>query len=310
MFKLKQNQQGVAVIEVTLVLPILCLLCFATVEFGRMLYQYNALTKAVRDASRYIISHSRNGTTIIDINELTRSNATALLTYGDVNSANTLQLLPNLAETTINIDVNGEFITLTASYPWQPIWGDSLPAFVNDTSFDLSFPLVATYTMMGARMIYKNKKGVYSVEFAIAAAVFFILLFAVIEGARLMYTWNVLTEVSRRGARLATVCNLLSDTSNPQSITQPVGVLNAATFADAPLIPISTANINISYLDLNGATATTFSDIELVRAEIVNYQHQLLIPFFSITLNSPSFSTTLPVESLGVTRYGYTDCLE
>ena len=159
-------------------------------------------------------------------------------------------------------------------------------------------------------MIYKNEKGVYCVEFSIVAAVFFILFFAVIECGRLMYTWNVLTEVSRRGARLGTVCNVLSDTSDPQSITQPTGVLNAATFADESLIPISPANINISYLNLNGEAATTFAEIDLVRAEIVNYQHQLLIPFFFITLNSPSFSTTLPRESLGVTRYGYTTCNE
>ncbi|MCW8994473.1 MAG: pilus assembly protein, partial [Psychromonas sp.] len=106
------------------------------------------------------------------------------------------------------------------------------------------------------------------------------------------------------------VCNVLSDTDNPQSITQPTGVLNAAIFADDPLLPnLNSMNINISYLRVNGATASTFSEIDLVRAEIRNYQHQLLIPFFSITLNSPSFSTTLPRESLGVTRYGYTECL-
>lgn len=160
-------------------------------------------------------------------------------------------------------------------------------------------------------MTYKSKqKGVYSVEFSIVAALFFIIFFAVIEVARLMYTWNVLTEVSRRGARMATVCNLLADTSDLQSITQPTGVLSAATFADASLIPnLSSANINISYLDFNGVAATRHSQIRLVRAEVVNYQHQLLIPFLSITLNSPGFSTTFPAESLGVTRYKYTDCL-
>ena len=156
-------------------------------------------------------------------------------------------------------------------------------------------------------MRYKNKKGVYSVEFAIVAAVFFILLFAVIECARLMYTWNVLTEVSRRSARLATVCQV-STASSPFSPTSPA-VLNAATF-DQSLIRITPENVDISYLNFNGAAATSFAEIRLVRAEIVNYQHSLLIPFFFITLNSPSFSTTLPAESLGVTRYGYTDCSE
>ena len=149
MFKLKQNQRGLATLETTLVLPILCLLFFATAEFSRLLYQYNALTSAVRGASRYIISNSRNGTTITEITELMTSNATALLTYGDVNSDNTSPLLPNLAATTIDINVNGEFITLTASYPWQPIFAELLPSFVSDTSFDLSFPLVTTYTMRG-----------------------------------------------------------------------------------------------------------------------------------------------------------------
>lgn len=158
-------------------------------------------------------------------------------------------------------------------------------------------------------MINKNKqKGVYSVEFSIVAVVFFILLFAVLEGARLMYTWNVLTEVSRRGARLATVCHVSGTSSfSPASNT----VLSAATFADSGLLPnLDSANITISYLNLSGTPAASFAQIHLVRAEIVNYQHPLLIPFFSITLNSPSFSTTLPAESLGVTRYGYTDCSE
>lgn len=157
-------------------------------------------------------------------------------------------------------------------------------------------------------MIYKNKQGIYSVEFAIVAAVFFILLFAVIECARLMYTWNVLTEVARRGARLATVCHVSGTSSfSPASNT----VLNAATFADDGVLPdLDSTNINISYLGMDGTTAATFAGIELVRAEIVNYQHQLLIPLFTITLNSPSFSTTIPAESLGVTRTTYTTCNE
>lgn len=156
----------------------------------------------------------------------------------------------------------------------------------------------------------KNKKGVYSVEFSIVAAVFFMLFFAVLEGARLMYTWNVLTEVTRRGARLATVCHVSQESETSPFSPVSTAVLSAATFADSPLIPnLNSTNINISYLDYSGNTAGTFPQIRLVRAEIVNYQHQLLIPFISMTLNSPGFSTTLPAESLGVTRYGYTDCL-
>ncbi|EFI60367.1 MULTISPECIES: TadE/TadG family type IV pilus assembly protein [Comamonas] len=48
------SHRGVALIEFALILPLLLILTFITTEFGRALYQYNTLTKAVRDASRYL----------------------------------------------------------------------------------------------------------------------------------------------------------------------------------------------------------------------------------------------------------------
>jgi hypothetical protein len=158
-------------------------------------------------------------------------------------------------------------------------------------------------------MIHKIKqKGIYAVEFAIVGSLFFMLFFAVMIFAHVMFTWDVLTEVSRRGARLATVCQVSQDNGGPPYAS--AAVLNAAIFSDAKLIPnLSTDNLIISYLDYAGNTATTFAQISLVRAEIVKYSYQLSIPFVDIaTLKSPSFSTTLPRESLGITRYGYTKC--
>ena len=47
-------QRGVAIVEFALILPFLLLLTFITTEFGRAIYQYNTLTKSVRDAARYL----------------------------------------------------------------------------------------------------------------------------------------------------------------------------------------------------------------------------------------------------------------
>jgi hypothetical protein len=47
-------QRGVALIEFALVLPFLLILTFITTEYSRALYQYNTLTKSVRDAARYL----------------------------------------------------------------------------------------------------------------------------------------------------------------------------------------------------------------------------------------------------------------
>jgi Flp pilus assembly protein TadG len=146
MFNLKHKQRGVAAVEMSLVLPVMLLLFFATAEFGRALYQYNALTKMTRDATRYIIANPEfDSTNVVSVSEQTENAAKSLLVYGELSG--TTELLPNLAATSVAVSTSGQFITVTVSYPWQPIWGDSLPAFVNDTIFDLNFPLVATYTM-------------------------------------------------------------------------------------------------------------------------------------------------------------------
>lgn len=49
-----QNQLGLAAIEFVLVLPVLLLLAFSIIDFGRLLFQYDALTKSTRDAAKYV----------------------------------------------------------------------------------------------------------------------------------------------------------------------------------------------------------------------------------------------------------------
>lgn len=51
---MKKGQRGVAIVEFALILPFLLLLTFITTEFGRAMWEYNTLTKSVRDASRYL----------------------------------------------------------------------------------------------------------------------------------------------------------------------------------------------------------------------------------------------------------------
>jgi Flp pilus assembly protein TadG len=51
---MNKRQKGVALVEFALVLPFLLLLSIMTVEFGRAIWEYNTLTKSVRDAARYL----------------------------------------------------------------------------------------------------------------------------------------------------------------------------------------------------------------------------------------------------------------
>lgn len=59
---MKRRQDGVAMVEFALVLPLLLILTFVTTEFSRALYQYNTLAKSVRDATRYLSTQSPGDT--------------------------------------------------------------------------------------------------------------------------------------------------------------------------------------------------------------------------------------------------------
>lgn len=48
------RQQGVAMVELAIAIFLLVSIAFGITEFGRAIYQYNTLTKAARDAARYL----------------------------------------------------------------------------------------------------------------------------------------------------------------------------------------------------------------------------------------------------------------
>ena len=50
----RSAQRGVAAIEMAIVLFVLLLIAFGITEFGRAMYQYEALTKSARAAARYL----------------------------------------------------------------------------------------------------------------------------------------------------------------------------------------------------------------------------------------------------------------
>ena len=49
-----KRQQGTAMVEFALILPMLLILTFTVTELGRAFYQYNVLAKSVREAARYL----------------------------------------------------------------------------------------------------------------------------------------------------------------------------------------------------------------------------------------------------------------
>ncbi|HEX8785824.1 MAG TPA: TadE/TadG family type IV pilus assembly protein, partial [Telluria sp.] len=69
-----QRQSGVALVEFTLIAPLLLILIFITTEFGRAYYQYNTITKSVREAVRYLSVRSAG---------VDEDKATNIIVYGN-----------------------------------------------------------------------------------------------------------------------------------------------------------------------------------------------------------------------------------
>ena len=55
---MRKSVQGGAAVELAILLIPLMILAFGIIEYGRAIYTYNALTKSVRDAARFLTSQT------------------------------------------------------------------------------------------------------------------------------------------------------------------------------------------------------------------------------------------------------------
>src|SRR6267142_6038682 len=138
----------------------------------------------------------------------------------------------------------------------------------------------------------KNKnrqRGATLVEFSIAATVFLMTMFAVLEFGRVVWTHNALTDAARRGARYAAVHrqDQIGDVKNVVVYGDPAGGTN-------PVVEnLSTANVNVSYSNFQLDRGT-------VQVTITNYQFQFAIPIVGTQIQIPNYTTTLTGESAGL----------
>ena len=104
----KHDEGGQSLIEFALVLPLLLLIAFGLIELGRAYYQYNTLSKAIRDGARYLSSSAYNSGNI--------SNAQNVAVYGNTGGSGT-SVLPGL--TASSITITPEAGTTGGSPPWN-----------------------------------------------------------------------------------------------------------------------------------------------------------------------------------------------
>jgi Flp pilus assembly protein TadG len=103
------KQRGMAAVELAILLIPLVLLAFGITEFGRAIYQYNTLTKATRDATRFLSGQGPG-----DPADITP--AQCLAVYGNKDCQG-IPLAPNLTTAMVSIC---DSVSCPALYQNQP----------------------------------------------------------------------------------------------------------------------------------------------------------------------------------------------
>jgi Flp pilus assembly protein TadG len=129
-----------------------------------------------------------------------------------------------------------------------------------------------------------RQNGATTVEFALALLMFLMVVFAIIDFSRMLYTWNAANETTREGARYAVVC------ADPSSDTRVLAKMQA-------LMPAITA-INVTW-EPAGCNA---SSCEAVTVSLTGMNFNFVSPLpgtlGGTVILLPGFSTYLPREMM------------
>lgn len=194
---------------------------------------------------------------------------------------------------------------------------------------------------------HRAQHGVAAVEFVLVAIVFFMIVFGIIELARIIYMYNTLADVTRSAARSAANIDWRNTTLMDQARRRAIFRDNAGGLAFGA--PITDQYIRIDYFYLakdavsgaitmapvsampecparnrhncqtspysNGASAAD-TCVRLVRARICSpdsatcdrVNYQMLLPLIDLTVPLPTSTTLVTAETLGY-QPGDPDCL-
>ena len=133
----------------------------------------------------------------------------------------------------------------------------------------------------------QRQAGVVAVEVALVMPLLCLLLFGIVEMGRLLWTWNAAVEATRLGARLAVVCDV------DRSLGAPI---KSRMRTMLPLL--ANSNITIEYMNPVDTVdpSCTNDDCKAARVRLSGLTYTPIIPFMSLSLSLPGFTTTLRKE--------------
>jgi len=148
---LARTQKGIAIVEFTIMIPLILLLLYSLAEIGRIQMMSNTLAKTVRDGARHLASNAQKGTTgVVEITDLVELQTKNLVVYG-IPAAVGTPLLNGFSVDDVQVNNLGDglHVSVNAIYNFTPIFSPQIPTFgVMNEPISLAFPLRAAVTML------------------------------------------------------------------------------------------------------------------------------------------------------------------
>ena len=140
--------RGVAMLEFTIVLPVILVLILGVTELGRAMVRYNTLTKAVRDGARHAASRALEGTTgLVNIDSALAAEVANVVVFGNPFGTGS-PVVSDLAAGQISLSAVGtQEIRVDVAYPYIPLLGNSIPSFGTGSDLNLAFTMRASVNM-------------------------------------------------------------------------------------------------------------------------------------------------------------------
>ena len=143
--RFRRDEQGVQLLEMAIVIPILLVLFAAVAEFGRYFHEYTTLAKASRVGARYMISKCVNSS--VNYKSLAKN----IVVYGNTAGSGSA-ILNGLTADNVDITYQGpiagipDTVTVTiVNYPHVPLF--DLGALLRNTSLSLAVDVKPSITM-------------------------------------------------------------------------------------------------------------------------------------------------------------------
>jgi Flp pilus assembly protein TadG len=137
-----------------------------------------------------------------------------------------------------------------------------------------------------------GQRGTITLEFAVMASFFFMMLVAVVAGSHLFFTVNALDEATRRGARYAALQT--SGTATDTAVKNMViyGTATPDENSRSLIRGLTADNIVIERANFGVGIGS-------VTVRIQSYTYNFVIPLVSKTVTMPEFRSTITGESAG-----------